>query len=94
MERMRIGKRIRDIAYNKKYKSFLLALENESGSIGYIGFNGNIQTNIAIRTISISNETAYFNVGGGIVSDSDPEDEYMETLHKAKGMIQALSLHM
>ncbi len=65
-----------------------------SGSIGYIGFNGNIQTNIAIRTISISNETAYFNVGGGIVSDSDPEDEYMETLHKAKGMIQALSLHM
>ena len=39
MERMRIGKRIRDIAYNKKYKSFLLALENESGSIGYISAN-------------------------------------------------------
>ena len=36
MEKMRIGKRIRDIAYNKKYNSFLLALENESGSVGFI----------------------------------------------------------
>ena len=39
MEKMRIGKRIRDIAYNKKYNFFLLALENESGSIGYITAN-------------------------------------------------------
>jgi len=39
MEKMRIGKRIRDIAYNKKYNSFLLALENESGSVGFISVN-------------------------------------------------------
>ena len=39
MEKIRIGKRIRDIAYNKKYNSFLLALENESGSVGFISAN-------------------------------------------------------
>ena len=39
MEKIRIGKRIRDIAYNKKYNLFLLALENETGSIGLISAN-------------------------------------------------------
>ena len=39
MEKMRIGKRIRDITYNKKYNSFILALENENGSIGQISLD-------------------------------------------------------
>jgi len=63
-----------------------------TGCIGYIGFDGTVDTNIAIRTIVIKGDTAYFQVGGGIVWDSDPEDEYQETLHKAKALIEALTL--
>ena len=61
-----------------------------TGSIGYIGFNGKMDMNIAIRTISVKDGKAYFSVGGGIVTDSDPEAEYQETLDKAKGMMEAL----
>ncbi|UCE97828.1 MAG: aminodeoxychorismate synthase component I [Dehalococcoidia bacterium] len=61
-----------------------------TGSIGYIGFNGNLDLNVAIRTFIIKGETAYFQVGGAVVYDSDPEDEYQETLHKAKAMIDSL----
>ncbi|MTI81591.1 MAG: aminodeoxychorismate synthase component I [Firmicutes bacterium] len=62
-----------------------------TGSIGYLGFNGNVDLNIAIRTILCKGEKAYFQVGGGIVWDSDPELEYQETLHKAKALMQALN---
>ena len=62
-----------------------------TGSIGYIGFNGNMDTSIAIRTFIIKGELAYFQVGGGIVYDSDPEKEYQETLDKAKALINAIS---
>lgn len=61
-----------------------------TGSIGYIGFNGNTDLNIVIRTIVCKNAKAYFQVGGGIVWDSDAELEYEETLHKAKALIRAL----
>jgi para-aminobenzoate synthetase component 1 len=63
-----------------------------TGSIGYIGFDGNIDTNIVIRTFVIKEDKAYFQVGGGIVIDSDPEKEYLETLDKASALIQALRL--
>ena len=63
-----------------------------TGSIGYIGFNGNMDTAIAIRTFVIKGKNAYFQVGGGIVYDSDPEKEYMETLDKAKALIEAIHL--
>ena len=53
-----------------------------TGSIGYIGFDGDTDLNIAIRTIIIKDEDAYFNVGGGIVWDSIAEEEYQETLDK------------
>ncbi len=46
--------------------------------------------NIAIRTIIIKDKTAYFQVGGGIVADSDPELEYEETLHKGKALAESL----
>lgn len=62
-----------------------------TGSIGYIGFNGEVDLNIVIRTIVCKGNKAYFQVGGGIVWDSDPELEYEETLHKAKALMMALN---
>ncbi|HYV35425.1 MAG TPA: aminodeoxychorismate synthase component I [Gemmataceae bacterium] len=61
------------------------------GSLGYIGFNGNMDSNILIRTFTIGRGWAQFPVGGGIVADSVPEREYEETLHKAEGMLRALN---
>ncbi|RKD21564.1 aminodeoxychorismate synthase, subunit I [Caminicella sporogenes DSM 14501] len=62
-----------------------------TGSIGYIGFNGDADLNIVIRTIVCKDNKAYFQVGGGIVWDSDPELEYEESLHKAKALMRALN---
>ncbi|MCK5279278.1 MAG: anthranilate synthase component I, partial [Cyclobacteriaceae bacterium] len=61
-----------------------------TGAIGYIGFNGNIDLNIAIRTFLVKDDHVYFQAGGGIVADSNPEEEYEETLHKAKALINTL----
>ncbi len=61
-----------------------------TGSIGYLGFNGCSDLNIAIRTIITRGEAAYFQVGGGIVADSSPQDEFEETLHKGKALFAAL----
>lgn len=61
-----------------------------TGSIGYVDFNGTMDLNIAIRTIVKKNNIAYFQAGGGIVWDSNPELEYEETLHKAKALFRAL----
>lgn len=62
-----------------------------TGSIGYIGFDGNCDLNIAIRTIIVKGTEAFYNVGGGIVWDSLPEKEYQETLDKGKALMQVLS---
>ncbi len=61
-----------------------------TGAIGYLSFTQSMDLNIAIRTFVIKNNKAYFHVGGGIVADSLPEDEYDETLHKGKALIEAL----
>jgi len=61
-----------------------------TGSIGYIGFDGRADFNIAIRTMRIRDNEIAFNVGGGIVWDSDPISEYEETLLKAKAIFEAL----
>jgi para-aminobenzoate synthetase component 1 len=61
-----------------------------TGCLGYIGFDGCADLNILIRTILIKNGMAYFQVGGGIVADSDPEKEYQETIDKGKAMFAAL----
>jgi para-aminobenzoate synthetase component 1 len=63
-----------------------------TGAIGYLCFSGNMDINIVIRTFLVKDKKAYFQVGGGIVYDSDPEEEYQETLDKAKALIQALNL--
>lgn len=55
-----------------------------TGSVGYIGFDGRMDLNIAIRTVILKGDTAYYQAGGGIVADSDPDLEYEETLHKAR----------
>ncbi len=60
------------------------------GSIGFVGFNGNMDTSIVIRTVVVKGGTAYFQVGGAIVADSDPESEYQETLDKARAIVLAL----
>jgi para-aminobenzoate synthetase component 1 len=61
-----------------------------TGSIGYIAFDGSIDLNIVIRTILCKENKAYFQVGGGIVWDSDPESEYQESLLKGKALKEAL----
>lgn len=61
-----------------------------TGSIGYIGFNQDMDLNIAIRTIVCKDKKAYFQAGGGITWNSNPNLEYEETLHKAKAMIKVL----
>jgi para-aminobenzoate synthetase component 1 len=63
-----------------------------TGSIGYLSFDGGMDLNIVIRTFVIKGSKAYFQVGGGIVYDSEPEAEYVETLDKARALIQALQL--
>jgi para-aminobenzoate synthetase component 1 len=60
------------------------------GCLGYISFSGAMDTSILIRTFTLGRGWAQFPVGGGIVADSDPEWEYAETLHKAKGLLAAL----
>lgn len=62
-----------------------------TGALGYLGFNGNMDFNILIRTILKKRNKLYFAVGGGIVADSKPLDEYRETLVKARGIIRAIS---
>jgi len=61
-----------------------------TGAIGYIGCDGNMDLNIAIRTILKTRDIVTFQVGGGIVADSEPEAEYQETLDKAKGLMESL----
>ncbi len=63
-----------------------------AGAVGYLGFNGNLDTCIAIRTITLHNGTAVIQAGAGIVADSDPDTEYQETLNKARGMLKAIEL--
>jgi len=62
-----------------------------TGAIGHLGFGGSVDLNIAIRTIVVSQGWAHYQVGGGIVADSDPAAEYQETLDKGKALAQALT---
>ncbi|MCL5935021.1 MAG: chorismate-binding protein, partial [Firmicutes bacterium] len=62
-----------------------------AGAVGYIGFNGNVDTAIAIRTIVFNGRRASVQVGAGIVADSDPGREFTETENKARALIKALT---
>jgi anthranilate synthase component 1 len=63
-----------------------------AGAIGYFGFDGNIDSCIALRCAVLKNGTAYVQAGAGIVADSDPAAEYDETVNKARAMAKALSM--
>ena len=61
------------------------------GAIGYLSADGNMDSNIVIRTYCIQGNDLSFQVGGGIVADSDPQAEYEESLAKAKALIEVLA---
>lgn len=63
-----------------------------AGAIGYLGFSGNMDSCITIRTIIFRKGRAYVQAGAGIVWDSVPEKEYEETVNKAKGMLKAIRM--
>ena len=62
------------------------------GALGYFSYNGNHDSCIGIRTAIIKNDTIYIQSGAGVVADSDPENEYQETLNKAKAMFRAVAI--
>ena len=62
------------------------------GAVGYIDFAGNMDTCIALRTIVVQDGIAYVQAGAGIVADSVPEQEYQETLNKARGLLKAIEI--
>jgi anthranilate synthase component 1 len=62
------------------------------GAVGYLGFSGDMDVAIAIRTGVIKNHTLYVQAGAGIVADSVPESEWMETQNKARAVIRAAEL--
>ncbi len=63
-----------------------------AGAVGYIDFSGNMDTCIALRTVVIQDGKAYVQAGAGIVADSVPEQEYQETLNKARGLLKAIEI--
>jgi len=63
-----------------------------TGALGWFSFSGDCDLSIAIRTVTLAGRRLSFGVGGGIVADSDPREEYEETLHKARGILRALGV--
>ncbi len=61
-----------------------------TGSLGYLGFDGRADLNILIRTLRLEDGRAWLHGGGGIVVDSDPDLEWRETIHKVRGLFEAL----
>jgi para-aminobenzoate synthetase component I len=81
-------------APKKRAREIIAELEPGSrglytGAIGWLGFNGESQFSIAIRTVVVEKGEAHFHVGAGIVADSIPEAEWQETLDKAAGILLA-----
>lgn len=60
------------------------------GALGYVGYEGNLDTCITIRTVVKKDDTIYMQAGGGVVLDSDPESEYEETINKLKAIFKAV----
>jgi para-aminobenzoate synthetase component I len=82
-------------APKKRSMEIIRSLENRPrgiycGAIGWLGYHGESSFNIAIRTLIRRDENLIYQVGAGIVADSDPEKEYEETLHKAAGIRLAI----
>lgn len=71
-----------------------IAREVYCGAIGFIGFSGRMDTNVAIRTVTINDGLATFHAGGGITAMSEPNAEYEETLAKAQRIFEAFYADM
>jgi anthranilate synthase component 1 len=63
-----------------------------AGAVGYLGFSGNLDTCITIRTIVMQDDRAHLQAGAGIVADSDPTREWEETGHKARALGTAIEM--
>ncbi|MBL8509319.1 MAG: chorismate-binding protein, partial [Chitinimonas sp.] len=63
-----------------------------SGAVGYLGFNGDMDVAIALRTAVIKNKTLYVQAGAGIVADSVPQSEWQETQNKARAVLRAAEM--
>jgi anthranilate synthase component 1 len=63
-----------------------------AGAVGYFSYSGNMDTCIALRTMTVKGHTAFVQAGGGVVADSVPALEYEETLNKAKALMRAIEL--
>jgi anthranilate synthase component 1 len=61
-----------------------------AGAVGYFSHSGNLDTAIALRTMVMRHGIAYIQAGGGIVADSQPAEEYQESLNKARALLRAL----
>ena len=62
-----------------------------AGAVGYFSFDGNMDTAIGIRTMVVKDGVAYVQAGGGVVYDSNPEAERLESLAKARAALQAIA---
>ncbi|MDB5076039.1 MAG: anthranilate synthase aminase component [Chloroflexi bacterium] len=63
-----------------------------AGSAGYFDYSGDLDTAITIRTALVHGGNVYIQAGGGIVADSEPSEEWQETMHKAGGMLRAVNV--
>ena len=63
-----------------------------SGAVGYLGFNGDMDVAIAIRTAVLKDRMLHVQAAAGIVADSDPQSEWQETLHKTRAVLRAAEL--
>lgn len=63
-----------------------------SGAVGYLSWNGNVDTAIAIRTAVVKDGVLSIQAGAGVVYDSDPDSEWQETLNKARAVFRAAAL--
>jgi anthranilate synthase component 1 len=63
-----------------------------AGAVMYADFSGNLDSCIAIRTLVVRGAKGYIQAGGGLVADSVPETEYMETVNKSRALIRAINL--
>jgi anthranilate synthase component 1 len=63
-----------------------------AGAVGYLGFNGDMDLAIALRTAVVKDNMLYAQAGAGIVADSVPDSEWMETLNKARAVLRAAEM--
>jgi anthranilate synthase component 1 len=61
-----------------------------AGAVGYFGFDGQLDSCIALRTVLLKDGTAFVQAGGGVVADSQPEGEYQESVNKAMAVFRAI----